>query len=283
MESRLKEYSKRIIFILFGSLISAVGINVFIVPHKLISGGVSGIALILQYLFNFPAGYTIILMNIPLFIWSLREVDKEFTALSILGTIALSVFLVVTKDIVHTVLVKDIFLSCIYGGVLIGAGLGIIFSNHASTGGTDIISVIVKRKRNIDVGKISFMINLVVVGIGAALFSIETGLYTIVTIYVTGIIIDKVLKGFGQRKLLLIVSDKEELIIEKIKIELERGATVLYGEGSYTREKKGVIYCVVSLRELPRIKKFINEIDTNAFTSIIDTSEVHGKGFKAII
>jgi uncharacterized membrane-anchored protein YitT (DUF2179 family) len=275
--------TKRILIIAAASFISSVGLNMFIIPHKLLSGGVSGISLILQYLTGIHAGIFIILLNIPLFILSIKELDKEFTLLTIIGTLCQSLFLIVTKDASKLFYSEDLLLSCIYGGTLTGVALGIIFSNYGSLGGTDIISMILRRRFSLEIGKISFGINVVIVSIGAIFFGIERALYTLVSMYLISAVLDKVINGFDRKKMLLIVTDKEKEIINGIHQDLKRSSTLLYGMGTYTKKQKKLVYTVVSLSQVPKAKRIVEAADPYAFMSIIDTSEVQGKGFNKSI
>jgi len=269
-----------VIFIVLGSFISSIGINMFLVHAKLLSGGVSGISLIVQYLTRFPAGYTVFLLNIPLLILSYKRVNIRFTILTIIGTLSLSLFLVFTYTFKNILLLDDPLLLCLYGGVLNGAGMGIVFSNHGSTGGLDIISVILKKKYdNFEIGKISFGVNFVIVSFSAFLFGLSSALYTLVSMYVTSFVVDKTIKGFNRQKMILVITDKEKEVSEAIIKDLKRGVTFLYGEGAYTEKKKRVLYSVVSLSQLPQLKFIVHNIDENAFISILDVSEVQGKGF----
>lgn len=271
---------RRAFIIAIASLISSVGLNMFIIPHKLLSGGVSGIALIVQYLSGIQAGIIIILINIPLFVLSIKELDKEFTILTIIGTVCQSIFLILTRNVSQLYFAKDMILSCIYGGVMHGIALGLIFSNHGSLGGTDIISMIIRRRYNFEIGKISFGINLLIVSIGSIFFGIERGLYTLISMYIVSAVMDKVINGFDIKKMILIVTDKEKEIIENIQTDLKRGCTLLYGIGTYSKSPKKIIYCVVTLSQVPKVKTIVENSDTYAFMTIIDTSEILGKGFK---
>lgn len=274
---------KRAFYIAAASLLSSIGINMFLVPHKFLSGGVSGVALITQYLFNIPAGIIIILLNIPLLILSLKELDKEFTILTLVGTLCQSFFLILTRNVSLLYHANDMILSCIYGGVINGIAFAIVFSNHGSLGGTDIISMILRRKYSFEIGKISFGINILIVSIGSVFFGIERGLYTLISMYIVSTVLDKVINGLDKKKMLLIVTDKDKEIIEKIHQDLKRSSTLLYGLGTYTRSQKKLVYSVVSLSQLPKAKQIVENADPFAFMSILDTSEIQGKGFKKAI
>lgn len=276
------EFIKKSLMICVGSVITSIGINLFIIPSQLLSGGLSGISLIIHYLTGIPVGLLLLLFNVPLFILSMLKIDKKFTLFTGIGTLSLSLGLMLTEPLALLLSpVSDVnrLLYCIYGGVLSGLGIGVVFSNHGSTGGIDIISVLAKRKYNMDIGMASFAINLVIVTIGSIFFGMIVGLYTLIVIYVSSAVMDRVLKGFSIQKMLIIVTKKEKDISPAIMSKLQRGITILYGEGAYTKEKINIIYCIVSPRQLPRIKQLVREIDENAFLSITDTSEVQGKGF----
>ena len=282
----LKYLCKKIFFIILGSFILSVAINLFIVPSKLLSGGLSGIGLMLQYIFNIPMGVTLLVLNVPLLILSILKINKKFTAFTILGTISVSVFLILTAPLSNVLVpVEESYrlLYCIYGGVLSGIGLGIVMSNEGSTGGMDIIYIYAKKEYDIEIGVMSFIINFLIVAVGSVLFDFKVGLYTLISMYIASAVMEKVINGLSRRKMLLIVSEKEKEVSDAIMINCNRGVTLLYGEGAYTSKRKNVMYCVVSLGQLPQIKRVIKSIDQNAFISIIDIAEVQGNGFKSPI
>jgi len=238
----------------------------------------------IQYIFNIPMGITILILNIPLLILSILKINKRFTAFTILGTVSLSIFLMLTSSLSNVLApVEESYrlLYCIYGGVLSGIGIGIVFSNEGSTGGMDIIAIYVKKKYGIEVGIMSFIINFLIVAVGSVLFDFKVGLYTLIAMYITSTVMEKVINGLNRRKMLLIVSEKEKEVSDAILNNFNRGVTILYGEGAYTNHRKNVMYCVVSLGQLPQIKRVIKDIDKGAFISIIDIAEVQGNGFKS--
>lgn len=276
----IKEESKHVCGILLGSFIISIAINCFVVKAKLLSGGVSGISLIVQYTTKFPAGYTILILNIPLIILSLIKINRRFTFYTIIGIFSLSLFLVLTTKLGKYISVSDPILLSIYGGVLNGLGMGIVFSNHGSTGGLDIVSAYLKLKyEQFEIGTISFFINLIIVAAASAMFSLSIGLYTLFSMYLSSYFVDKVINGFNRKKLLFIITEKGKEISRVIMNELNRGVTFLYGEGAYTGEEKKILYCVVSLSQVPKVKQLVRDMDDKAFISIMDVSEVEGKGF----
>lgn len=284
--ANIKDLVKKTVLIILGSLIIAVAVNLFIIPNMLLSGGITGIGLMVQYIFKIPLGVTILILNIPLLILSIVKINKKFTVFTILGTIALSLFLILTaplNDVLAPVEESYRLLYCIYGGVLSGTGLGIVFSNEGSTGGLDIIAIYAKKEYDIEIGMMSFIINFMVVVVGSILFDFKVGLFTLIVMYITSAVMEKVINGLSRRKMLLIISEKEEEVSSAIMNNFNRGLTILYGEGAYTNHRKNVLYCVVPLNQLPRIKRVIKVIDQQAFISIIDIAEVQGNGFKSPI
>lgn len=285
MVTEIKEFRnnlslRNILEILFGTFIYSIGINTFIVHARLLSGGVSGISLIIQYLTGFPAGFTIFILNIPLLILSYKRIGSRFTIYTIMGTVSLSLFLILTRLLNNIIKFDDPILLCLYGGVLTGAGMGIVFANHGSTGGLDIISVLVKKKHdNFEIGRINLYINFIIVIAGLIFVGLQSALYTLVSMSINSFVLDKTINGFNRRKMLFIITNEEEKISNAIMKDLKRGVTFIHAEGAYTKTSRRILYCVVSLSQIPYIKHMVYSIDKNAFISILDVSEVRGKGF----
>ena len=271
------------ILIFIGCVIASLGVNLFLVNAQLLSGGATGVALILQYLYNVPSGITVFLINIPLFFISYKMLNKKFTLYSAVGMISLSISLMITKPLSSLVRVDDLLLYCIYGGVLCGLGYGLVFSRNGSTGGTDIITMVLRKKySNLEIGKLSFGLNCVIVFIGALIFGLPKALYTLISMFVQGVVIDRVINGFTSKKLLLILTEKEQEIIQYVIKDMNRGVTSLIAEGEYTHELKKMLYIAVTSSQMIRLKNKILRIDPKAFITIIDVSEVNGKGFYKI-
>lgn len=278
-----KQNIKNAIFVIIGCLISAIGVNMFLVNAKLFSGGVSGLAILIQYASKFPAGYTVLLANIPLLVLSYKKLNKRFTIYSTLGTVSLSVFLLLTKNLSSIVTIQDTILFCVYGGVLTGVGAGLAYSNHGSEGGMNIIVILVKKKYDsFDVGQLGFTVNCVIVFLGMLLNGIPIALYTLMSMYIAATVTDKMIHGLSRKKVLLIITDKEDEVCEYIKNSKHHGVTILNGKALTGKERK-VIYCIVHVSRLPAFKYAVQKIDENALISIIDASEVDGKGFDSNI
>lgn len=264
--------------ILSGTLIVAISINTFIIPYGLLSGGISGLAILLHYLAGVPVSAAIFLMNIPIFWWGAREINRQFLLYSLLGTASLTLFIQITTGLFPVPKV-DLVLAAIFGGVLSGTGLGLVFRGHGSTGGTDIIAMVLRKKKSLGIGEVAFYANMIVIALSLSFFPVNIGLYTIVSMFVASKVTDSVMVGLNTKKSVIIVSDHSIIIGERIINDLHRGVTYFSGTGAYTKANKAVVNCVVNRFEIARLKTLVEGIDPNAFMYISDASEVLGKGF----
>ena len=269
-----------IIGTIVGSLVMAFGVAQFLLPNQLSSGGISGVATITYYLFNIPMGTMILLINIPLFLFSMFKIGKTFFIKSLIGTVSLSVFIDILDK--FKPLTEDRFLACVYGGIIIGLGTAILLKVNSSTGGSDLISYIAKKYNpTIKSGNTILLIDAVIVTLNMLLFKeIEIGLYSAIAIYLMGKIIDIVFEGVYFTKLLLIVSNESEKIAKEIGEKVQRGVTGLYGKGMYTNENKIVLMCAASRRDIGKIKLIARSIDPRSFIIVTNSREVVGLGFK---
>lgn len=271
----------RVITVLLGTFIYAVAVNIFLTPHKLIAGGVTGVAIIIEYITAIPSGIFVFLINIPLFIMGIKTLDKEFGIFSMIGMSSMSLFLVLTKNISSIYMIDDILLSTLCGGIICGVGMGIVFRSRASEGGTDIISVIIKKKYGIKISTVTFIINIFIVFMGTFIGSVEIAIYTMISMYLKSVAMDKIIEGLDKKKLIFVVTNDPQKVKEVILEKLGRGVTILQGEGAYTGENKKVIYSVMSTSQLARGRELIRKIDSRAVITIMDVAEVEGKGFKS--
>ena len=269
-----------IVLTIIGALIMALGVSLFLLPNQLSSGGVAGVATITYYLLKIPMGTMILLINVPLFMMAFFKVGKSFFVKSLIGTIALSYFIDFFDK--FEPLTNDRFLACIYGGILLGLGTAIILKVNSSTGGSDIVSFIVKEyKPNVKVGNLIMIIDIIIVALNVVFFKeIEIGLYSAIAIYLMGKMIDILFEGIDFTKLLLIISDKTEEIAEEVGEKVQRGTTGIYGKGMYTNEDKLILMCAASRGDVNRIKIIAKKIDQHAFIIITNSREVVGLGFK---
>ncbi len=279
-KEKIRKWLVDTIEIIVGSIIMAFGISMFLLPCKLSTGGISGLATISYYLFKIPMGITNIVLNIPLFIFSGYKIGKSFFAKSIVGTISLSIFMDIFDK--FNTITTDSFLACIYGGIIVGIGTAIILRANGSTGGSELASNIIKEyNSNIRISNVIVIIDVVVVLLNIIFFKeIEIGLYSAIAIYIMGKIIDILFEGIYFTKLIFIVSDKNEEISKKIGEVIKRGTTGLYGKGMYTQSEKLILMCVATRGDVIRVKTIAKKIDPQAFIIISNAREVFGIGFK---
>ncbi|WP_334110768.1 YitT family protein [Thermodesulfitimonas autotrophica] len=266
--------------LLFGTVLVALGLDLFLVPNKIAAGGVSGIATILHHLFGFPVGATMLVLNIPLFLWCFWRLGFGVGLRSLFGTALLSG---VVDGLVPFLpaLTTNPLLASLYGGVLAGLGLGLVFRAKATTGGTDLAAMILQSYVGINVGQLLFLVDgAVVLAAGFAFRSPELAMYAIITIFLSAWVIDLVQEGISYTKAFLIISEKHAAIAQLILTELNRGATLLQGKGAYTGATRTLLLAVVSRSEVTRLKEAVYRIDPRAFVILVDAHEVLGEGFK---
>ena len=277
---QIKKTMIEVLGTILGAFIIAVAVSLFLLPNKLSSGGVTGIATITYYLLTVPMGISMLLINVPLFLMSIFKIGKTFFVKSIIGTVTLSLFIDILDKV--TPLTTDKFLACIYGGILMGVGTAILLKVNSSTGGTDLFSYIAKiYKPTIKVGEIIFLIDIVIVALNMIfLREIEIGLYSAIAIYLMGKIIDILFEGIYFTKLIYIVSDKAEEIAKEIGKQIGRGTTGIYGKGMYTNSDKLILMCAVTRKDVGHTIQIIRKIDKKGFVIITNSREVLGLGFK---
>lgn len=265
--------------ILLGCLIAAGSINLFVVPSNLLTGGVTGIAIIFYFLAGLPIGLQTLAYNVPLLIASYKLLGKKYTLDVVIGTVMFSLALDATKFLNTMLPVDDLMLASIYGGIFNGIGYGIVFRMNGSTGGFDILGAIFKKYYSMEIGSVIFGFNCLIVAIAGVLFSIQGAMFTLICMYVTSQMTNKIIDGFNRRKAILIVSNKATDIADGIIADIGRGVTFLNGEGAYTGDPKKIVMVVVSMTQIAKIKIIVNTVDRNAFMLILSASEVMGRGF----
>ncbi|CAK7059194.1 YitT family protein [Tissierella carlieri] len=277
----IREIFTKILFIVIGNLLCSLAFNLFFVPNGLLSGGVGGVAIMTQYLTEMPAGISVFLINLPIFVVGVRMIDKKFITYAFISMLVFSSWLTITKDISKYFIVEDILLGSVFGAVLNGLGMGLMFRNGTCQGGLDVIAAILKRKLNVNIGTGLMMVNTVIITLSSLLFGYKAAMYTLISMYIGYQILDKVQTGFNVQKNVVIVSEKSKELSTAIIEQLHRGVTFLKGQGGYTHEDKNIIYCILTSREIAKLKEIVNEVDPKAFFTITDVVEVKGKGFKS--
>lgn len=268
------------ILLILGCMIMASSTSFFLLPNQLSSGGFTGIATITYYLFKIPVGWVLIALNIPLLLISYFRIGKEFFIKSIVGTVFLSIFIDAFDK--FKPLTDDRFLACIYGGIIMGIGTSFILKATSSTGGTDLLSYIIKSYRPYyRTSNLIVAVDIIIVALNVIFFKeIEIGLYSAITIYLMGKMIDIIFEGIYFTKMIFIVSDKYEEISNRIEENVRRGVTGLKAKGMYTDDEKVMLWCISSRNETIRIKQICREIDKKSFIVISNAREVYGIGFK---
>ncbi|WP_088104261.1 YitT family protein [Halalkalibacter urbisdiaboli] len=266
-------------YILVGSAIVAIAFNLFLLPNKIASGGVSGISTIANYVFGIEPAFTQWAFNIPLFVLGILLLGGlKYGAKTLVGTAFLPLVVFLTRE--WSVGFQDPLLGALFGGIGIGLGLGIVFRANASTGGTDLAAQIINKYSGISVGVCVFFIDGLVVVTSALVFGLELALYALISLFVTGKTIDLVQIGVGYAKVALIISNHQEKVRESILNDVDRGVTQLVGYGGYTSEERPVLMCVVNQREVTKLKQVVRLVDPQAFVVVTNATEVLGEGFK---
>ena len=279
-KKNIKQFTIEILETIVGAIIMAIATSLFLLPNQLSSGGFAGIATILYYFLNIPMGTTILAINVPLFIFSAYKLGKGFVIRSFIGTVTFSFAIDILDKL--TPLTQDRFLACIYGGIIIGLGTAIILKANSSTGGSDLISMLVKQyNAEIRTGNVIIIVDIIIVGLNILFFKeIEIGLYSAIAIYLMGKMIDIIFEGIYFTKLVIIISDRNEEIAEVIGEKIGKGTTGLYGKGMYKDEQILVLLCAASRGDVSKVKQTAKKIDPQSFIIIANAREVVGLGFK---
>ncbi|HPT09065.1 MAG TPA: YitT family protein [Bacteroidales bacterium] len=271
--------------IILGAFILAAGFVLFITPYKIVPGGVYGISIVLHYLFGTPVGLVALCFDIPLTIIGIKFLGPRFGFKTVLGFSLTAVF---TDTLTYfwgfkPLVEGDALLSSIFGGVMAGVGLGLIFRSRATSGGSDIIAMIIAKYTRLPLGMLMIYVDSAIVLVGLVVFQDwKIPLYSWIVIYITGKVIDVVLEGVSYDKSLFIISERHEEIREKIINNLGRGGTLIEGKGMYNMAEKKIIFTVVSRRELSILEEYIHEVDPKAFLTVLDATEILGEGFKSL-
>jgi uncharacterized membrane-anchored protein YitT (DUF2179 family) len=273
--------------IALGTAVYAFGLHYFVISNKLMEGGVTGIALLLNYAFGLPPSFTTLALNVPLFLLGWRTFSGRAMLYTIFGTVSLSFFLWVMETLIRVgwivpfTTTQDYILATLYAGVTIGIGLGLVFRYGGTTGGSDIIARIGYKHRGWSIGRIILSIDVAVIGTSLFYIPKEKVLYTLVAVYITSRIIDYITEGAQAARAFLIVTDAAQPMADAITRELDRGVTIMPAQGAFSGRRKEIVYCVVSRSEVRRLSQLARSIDAKAFIIIHNVHDVLGEGFKA--
>lgn len=279
-----KELFRNLLMIIFGSAVFGLGFHLFLDPNGINCGGITGIAMLIIYGTKsrfLTVGLLTVVFNLPLFFLGLRHIGKRFFFGSLLGMVVSSACIDLFPYLIRVPKV-DPLIASIFGGILIGAGLGLVFIAEASTGGIDIVARLLKMKlRNLPIGKIILCMDIcTAIATGIVYRQFSNTLYSIITLFLSSVALDRVVYGLDYSKVALVISDRHEEISSRICSQLDRGVTMLDGEGYYSHSKKTVLLCAVKRRQLAQLKELIMTVDPNAFVILQDAHQVFGDGFK---
>ena len=281
MKTKLKEY----FWITIGYLILAFGIKFFIAPNNIASGGVTGIAILINHFIpTISVAILMLLLNVILFIIAFIFIGGGFGGKTIYATLSLSgaIYVLDLFFPANYAITNDLLLATLFGTLTSGIGLGIVFNQNASTGGTDILAKIMNKFSHVDMGKALLMVDFVIAFSSAIIFNAEIGMYAILAVIMNGMIVDYIIQGLNTCKSIFIVSTKQDQVVKFIIEELDRSCTILDGQGGYTGKKSKMLYTVLGRREFIRLRNFIKAVDKNAFVIVSEAHEVLGEGFKNI-
>jgi len=281
-----KKWFRDYSFVTIGSFAVAMGYVFFITPYKIVPGGIYGIAIVLHYLFGLPVGLMALCFNIPLTIIGIKILGPRFGVKTVVTFIFTAIFVDSLSYFFGGDPLKlshDILLSCVFGGLVIGFGVGLILKAKATSGGSDVISMILSKYTKLPLGQSIMIVDSTIVLSSLLAFGDwRIPLYSWITIFIISKVVDIVLQGISYDKTLFIISDKYEEIREKILNDIHRGGTMIKGNGMYNGAEKQIIFTVVNRRELAMIEEYINKIDPNAFLTVINANEILGQGFKSL-
>lgn len=270
----LKKYA----MLFIGSIVAAIGLEIFLVPNNIIDGGVVGISIMASHLLGMPLSLFLVVLNIPFLYLGYAQIGKTFALSTLFAITSLAYWVSVFHPIPG--LTNDLFLAAIFGGIIIGIGVGVIIRYGGSLDGTEIVAILLDKRTGFSVGEIIMFFNLFILTSAGFVFSWDKAMYSLVAYFIAFKVIDTVIEGLDESKAAMIVSEKPDEVTEALMARLGRGVTVLHGEGGYTKERKDVLYCVITRLEMAKLKSIVDEIDEGAFVTINDVHEVMGGRFK---
>ncbi|MBM7650023.1 uncharacterized membrane-anchored protein YitT (DUF2179 family) [Bacillus ectoiniformans] len=270
--------AKRTAFIVLGAILMAIGIEVFLVPNLIMDGGIVGISIILSHLSGIKLGLFLFFLNIPFFFIGYKQIGKTFAISTLFGIAVLSL----STTYLHHVpaFTDDMLLASVFGGIVLGVGVGLVIRYGGSLDGTEILAILLNKRVPFSVGELIMFFNIFIFSWGGFVFGWDRAMYSILAYFITFKTIDIVIEGLDQSKSAWIISDQHKDIGEAVLARLGRGVTYLKGEGAYTGDDKKVIFCVITRLEEAKLKLIVEEIDPSAFLAVADIAEVRGGRFK---
>lgn len=273
-KNRVKREILRYLFLFIGSIIAAVGLEIFLVPNNIIDGGIIGISIIASYLTGLPLSAFIIALNLPFLIFGYKQIGKTFVLSSLFAILSLSFWLSVFHPIPG--LTNDVLLATVFGGIILGIGVGLIIRNSGSLDGTEMVAIVFSKTAAFSVGEIVMFFNLFILSSAGLIFGWDRAMYSLLAYFIAFKVIDITIEGLNEEKAAMIVSDNPYEIADAILARLGRGVTFLDGKGGFSKEEKVVIYSVITRLEIAKLKSIVAEKDEHAFLAISDVFDVMG-------
>lgn len=271
------KFLKNVFFITLGAIVAGFALEAFLVPNSVIDGGIIGISMIISHVTKWNLGLLILILNLPFILLALKKMGKMF----VIQTAYANIILALSLNFFHSYKVTgDILLATVFGGIVLGVGVGLILKNEASLDGTEILSLLVSKKFGCSVGEFIMGLNLFIYLVAGKVFGWESAMYSILTYFVASKVIDVVMEGLNSSKSVRIISDEAGMIGNALIEKLDISVTYLKGIGGYSGQDKDIIYCVISRLELPKMIEIIKEIDPHAFVSVVDVHETYGGRFR---
>jgi uncharacterized membrane-anchored protein YitT (DUF2179 family) len=269
---------KRAILIFFGAIFMAVGLEIFLVPNRVIDGGIVGISIILSHLSGWKLGLFLFFLNVPFFYIGYKQIGKTFAISTLYGVTILAI----STTLLHPVpvLTHDPLLASVFGGMVLGIGVGIVIRYGGSLDGTEVLAILFEKKLPFSVGEIIMFFNIFILGSAGFVFGWDRAMYSLIAYFIAFKTIDIVIQGIDESKSIWIISDNYDILGEAIMARLGRGVTFLNGEGAFTGDNKKVIFCVITRLEEAKLKSIVEEIDPGAFLAVSNIAEVRGGRFK---
>ncbi len=272
--NRIKREITRYLFLFIGSAFAATGLEIFLVPNNIIDGGIVGISIIVSYLTRIPLSLYIIAFNLPFLFFGYKQIGKTFVFSSLVSILSLSFWLTILHPIPG--LTSDILLASVFGGIILGVGVGLIIRYGGSLDGTEMVAIIFNRRMAFSVGEVVMFFNIFILSSAGLVFGWDRAMYSLIAYFIAFKVIDVVLDGLDEVKAVIIISDNGVEISEAIMARLGRGVTFLEGKGGFSQHSKSILYSVVTRLEVAKLKSIIHEKDGNAFVTINDVADVMG-------
>ena len=276
----VKDILYRVAVTVLGAVICAIGVNAFLVPQGFLSGGITGVGMLINRFTGLPTWVSVLVLNLPLVIMGFFKVSRRFIALTVVGYLSFTAALALTEGL-HIATISNPLLAALIAGVVTGTGVGLEMRVGASQGGLDILSVMFYKKYNLQMGMMGTIMNAVIMLFLAFISNLELAVLSYIALFVNYKVIDMMQTGFNKTNTVLIVSEKWQKISEDLMCVLHKGVTKLHGEGAYSGENREILYVVVRNMEVARLRDIVKKEDPAAFVSIIDTKETHGRSFDA--